>query len=301
MIARAESDKSIGVVGPISNKVSGVQIVKETNYESIDEMREFAEKISRENKGKFFEFPRVAFLCALIKREVIEKIGGLDERFSPGNYEDDDYCLRAQLAGFKTVVALDVFVHHYGSKSFTAEGEEKYQRLLQKNKKKFIEKWGATPDEIWLRNKTPRMQELFIPLNDAFNISDAVVLANRQITKGNYKAAYANLMKAIWMFENKNINSTEQDVKQYDVLNLAGKVALYLEKLDDAKKMFTKELKMGKSNSRAYESLGDLFVKANDEGNALKCYTVAQSFGGDGILERKIERLEKRSGLIIKK
>ena len=118
LIQVAENNKQIGLVGPISNNVSGVQIDKETKYNSIEEMHKYAASIKQKNKNQIFEFPRVAFLCTLIKKEVIEKIGGLDERFSPGNFEDDDFCLRAQLAGYKTIVAKDVFIHHFGSKSF---------------------------------------------------------------------------------------------------------------------------------------------------------------------------------------
>ena len=98
MIQVSESNPQIGLVGPISNAVSGVQIDKEAKYNSIDEMHKYASSIQEKNKNLTFEFPRVAFLCTLIKKEVVEKIGGLDERFSPGNFEDDDFCLRAQIS-----------------------------------------------------------------------------------------------------------------------------------------------------------------------------------------------------------
>ncbi len=166
MIEIAESDSLIGIVAPVSNSVSGVQLDKNAEYSSIEEMHKYAGKIRKNNKGKIYEFPRVAFLCTLIKREVIEKIGGLDERFSPGNYEDDDFCLRAQLAGFKTIIAQDVFIHHYGSKSFKADGNEKYQKLLGINRRKFVDKWDATPDDIWLHNVKPKNTPLYLPLED---------------------------------------------------------------------------------------------------------------------------------------
>ena len=98
MIQVSESNPQIGIVGPISNAVSGVQIDKEAKYNSIDEMHKYAASIKEKNKNQTFEFPRVAFLCTLIKKEVVDKIGGLDERFSPGNFEDDDFCLRAQVS-----------------------------------------------------------------------------------------------------------------------------------------------------------------------------------------------------------
>lgn len=44
--------------------------------------------------------PWVLFFCAAIKREVINKIGLLDETFTPGCGEDIDYCIRAYSAGY---------------------------------------------------------------------------------------------------------------------------------------------------------------------------------------------------------
>ena len=52
--------------------------------------------IKRYQGGK----PWILFFCAAIKREVINKIGLLDETFTPGCGEDIDYCMRAIGAGF---------------------------------------------------------------------------------------------------------------------------------------------------------------------------------------------------------
>lgn len=156
------------IAGPISNVVSGFQIDKNARYSNIKEMEKYAAKVRAENKGKYFEFPRVAFLCALIKRELIDKLGGLDERFTPGNFEDDDFCLRAQLAGYKTIIVQDSFIHHYGSKSFTAEGVQKYAERLKKNREIFVEKWNADPDELWLKGKPIRIRKTYYPLNKDF-------------------------------------------------------------------------------------------------------------------------------------
>lgn len=161
----AGSDAAIGIVGGVSNFVSGVQRDGEAVYETVPEMFEYVKKANKKRKGKIAKFPRVAFLCTLIKREVINKIGGLDERFAPGNFEDDDFCLRAQLAGYTTVIALDVFIHHFGSKSFLANGEEKYRARLEKNRQIFIAKWGGDPDEIWLQGKQPLQRSIVIPMD----------------------------------------------------------------------------------------------------------------------------------------
>lgn len=47
------------------------------------------------------------FFCVMIKRDVFESIGLLDEIFSPGGGEDIDFTIRAKLAGYKPVCICD--------------------------------------------------------------------------------------------------------------------------------------------------------------------------------------------------
>ena len=79
---------------------------------------EFASKWSGANDGRMVETGRLVGFCLLIRREVIDRVGLLDERFGIGNFEDDDYCRRAIAAGFKLAIATDAFVHHFGGRKF---------------------------------------------------------------------------------------------------------------------------------------------------------------------------------------
>jgi len=88
---------------------------------------------------------RVVGFCMLIKREVIDKIGGLDGRFGLGNFEDDDFSLRAALAGFESWIVKDCFVHHFGSRTF-AGAKIDFRESLHKNWEIFKEKWGIPSD-----------------------------------------------------------------------------------------------------------------------------------------------------------
>ena len=54
----------------------------------------------------------VPFSCVLLRRDMIARVGLLDEDFSPGLGDDDDYCDRARLAGWRTVLLLNVLVRH---------------------------------------------------------------------------------------------------------------------------------------------------------------------------------------------
>ncbi len=233
----AESNDSIGIVSGISNEVSGVQKDHEASYQSIEEMKNYAKMIKLNNKDKILEFSRVAFLCTLIKKELITKIGGLDERFSPGNYEDDDFCLRSQVAGYKTVICKDVFIHHFGSKSFKANGNEKYDSLLNTNRKKFIDKWGNDPDSIWLKGKNVNLREVEYPI-DKNEIHKFVKRANYNIHNNEYELGLANLKQCILFFKNED-KIEEGELKLSAVLNLTGKVLLKLEKEKEAEYYFS--------------------------------------------------------------
>ncbi|MBZ0182679.1 MAG: TDP-N-acetylfucosamine:lipid II N-acetylfucosaminyltransferase [Melioribacteraceae bacterium] len=260
MIEVAESDPQIGIVGPVSNMVSGIQLDKNAKYNSIKEMHKYAAKIAIENKGKIQEFPRVAFLCTLIKKEVIDKIGGLDERFSPGNFEDDDFCLRAQIAGYKTVIAKDVFIHHYGSKSFTADGLDKYKERLEINKQIFVNKWGADPEEIWLKNKSIPRRNINYPINQN-NFTQAFERSLILLEDKDYNEAVVELQKAIEFINEKDPVKCSA-ITEEELVNLTATTFFELGNIEQANKFFEKELQINPSSSRACFGLAETFYIA---------------------------------------
>ena len=103
------------------------------------------------NTFQSIPFHRLVFYCVAIKRTVIEKVGLLDEVYTPGNYEDDDYCMRAIDAGFKLGIAQDCYVHHFGSITHKALGLD-YQKLVTKNHKIFDAKWADRYAELAEKN-----------------------------------------------------------------------------------------------------------------------------------------------------
>ena len=134
-----------GVVGPRSNWVYGRQKVDEVGYKSLEELPAFATAWAAQHAGQSRVANRVVGFCLLARREVIEAVGGLDEQFGSGNFEDDDFCVRAHLAGFETRIADDSFVHHVGNATFTGAGID-YGKAMQTNWSLFKSKW-AIPSE----------------------------------------------------------------------------------------------------------------------------------------------------------
>ena len=83
----------------------------------------------------------------LFRKDLVDRIGILDERFGSGNFEDDDYCLRAALEGYRNLVAGDVFIHHHGSASFKGNGID-FTKAMTGNLGLFSRKWsGPFTDE----------------------------------------------------------------------------------------------------------------------------------------------------------
>jgi GT2 family glycosyltransferase len=86
-------------------------------------------------KRPWQEIPVGVGFCMYITRQVLKRIGGLDGRWVFRGYgEEVDFCLRAKAAGFKNLAALNVFVTHFGNRSF---GLQKKALVAQNNKALF--------------------------------------------------------------------------------------------------------------------------------------------------------------------
>lgn len=84
----------------------------------------------------------VAFICIYVKRELINKIGYLDENFDEYGYDDVDYCRRAQQAGYQLAVTPYVKVEHWGEAHATFKRNPVW--TIEKNREYFKRKWGET-------------------------------------------------------------------------------------------------------------------------------------------------------------
>lgn len=134
----------VELVGPVTNW-AGNEARIEVDYEAIDDMEGFAAAHARRHEGVVADIPMLALFCAVMRRELLDRVGLLDERFGIGMFEDDDFSRRVRAAGGRVVCAEDVFIHHWGRASFGAMEAERYRRLFEENRAKFEEKWG----EAW--------------------------------------------------------------------------------------------------------------------------------------------------------
>ena len=253
----AHSQERVGIVGPMSNRISGAQFDQEAKYATIDEMHAYAAAAAKRSSGQTQVVPRVAFFCTLMTRDVLEAVGGVDERFTPGNYEDDDYCLRANIAGFKSVVAKDVFVHHFGSKSFLADGKEKYRRRLETNLHVFSQKWGGTPEEIWTLQKRPAARGVHIPVwtSEFLRWFDR---ARAAIEEGSLPDALACVTEAISHYHDADGMSVA--ARFDELLCLAGSIAARIGERDIAAGWYRQAIGIAPNSTKALTGHAQLLL-----------------------------------------
>lgn len=143
-----EVNPKLGVLCPVTNNIGNeAQVALKGNNPS--EILESARHYNLGRSGQLLPLSIAAFFCVMIPRRVYEAVGGLDEQFVPGFFEDDDYCMRVKQAGLSVACAEDVFVYHELSASFDKLSSERRQAVFEKNKALFEKKWGKWVPHVY--------------------------------------------------------------------------------------------------------------------------------------------------------
>lgn len=118
--------EGVGAVGPLSNFVCGEQnfafYAHSAEASEPTDWERVAAKIAGGRIHGGIDTKLLIGFFLMVPRAVWEKVGGLDPAFVLG-CDDLDYSLRLRNAGYKLIIAPDVFVYHEGHASFRAEGD----------------------------------------------------------------------------------------------------------------------------------------------------------------------------------
>ncbi|MDO8667790.1 MAG: glycosyltransferase family 2 protein [bacterium] len=76
----------------------------------------------------------------MIRREVLEKVGWLDERYFIW-FEEVDYCRRVRVAGWEIMYAADIKCVDYVGRSFSQVKRDKTQEYFRDSMLKYFKKW----------------------------------------------------------------------------------------------------------------------------------------------------------------
>lgn len=98
--------------------------------------------VDEEDKGQYDETSETDYVTGaamLVKKEVFEKIGLLDERYFL-YYEDSDFCYRAKMVGFKIIYVPEALVYHANAQT-TGLGSPRQDYYITRNRMLFASKF----------------------------------------------------------------------------------------------------------------------------------------------------------------
>ena len=159
-----QTDAEAGIAAPVSN-YSGNETKIDFDYTDRVSMQRFSRDLAARRAGEVSEISVAALFCGLLSRHLWNSVGGLDERYQVGMFEDDDFSLRVRRMGLKIVVAEDCLVHHFGGGSFLKLPVTDSARIFEENRRLFEEKWGITwtPHRLRPGVKKPHQDRRFTP------------------------------------------------------------------------------------------------------------------------------------------
>lgn len=136
------SDDNVGVVGGITNDFILRQKMK-LSSNIFDEALKEANTINCPMTDAYEKTVYVSDHAMLVGRKALDRVGMLDDSFSPDQYEDTDFCVRVNMAGLAVLLCMNSFVFKFIDRHLLY-GDKKDSSL--RNKEIFIKKWGCNID-----------------------------------------------------------------------------------------------------------------------------------------------------------
>jgi GT2 family glycosyltransferase len=150
------NDAKVGAVGPVTQSKIAWQEAVNLNrrwnltlpvYSTIT-AETYPHKLSEQFADKYVDVGKLplSFFCVAMRKKTIDDIGLLCESFSIGLGDDDEYCFRLRAHGYKLMLSLGTFVHHWHRTTFTAlkigvDSLRRYNlKILKQQEKETMEK-----------------------------------------------------------------------------------------------------------------------------------------------------------------
>ena len=123
LVSAVCSAPDIGMAGPVTNNafsarvqsVEGCDPLRSFSDDEFARLDRFAESVAR-RAGGLEEVRWLMGFCIMLRRELLDSVGLLDERYGLGYLEEMDYAIRARRKGWRMVVDPGAFVFHGGLK-----------------------------------------------------------------------------------------------------------------------------------------------------------------------------------------
>jgi GT2 family glycosyltransferase len=141
LIALAQAHRDLGVINPSSSTFGEAPAPGQA-------LEAYAARL-RQRAGQYTEVGMCIGFCMLITREVLQRIGGFSEEVDRIFFEDEDFCMRVQQAGFRCAVAHGAYVYHAEHKTVRKMPER--EALFARNRDWCARRWGRRVRVLWPR------------------------------------------------------------------------------------------------------------------------------------------------------
>jgi GT2 family glycosyltransferase len=138
LLAALAGDPKAALVGPVSNDTGDIATI-EARYDSLDQLIAFSDAQSGEPRP----VDKLSLFCAAVRRSAFDEVGGLDESYGRGLFEDDDLCMALRARGHRALLVPSVFVHHAAGTSFRRLSPFEYHARFEVNRNRFERRWGV--------------------------------------------------------------------------------------------------------------------------------------------------------------
>lgn len=241
IVACAESDEQIALVGPLSNAAThqSIPTVKKDGRWAVNEhppwmtVDSTAMLLSGLSKRARPRVPFVNGFCYALTREAIDRVGLFDEeRFGSGYCEENDFCIRARDAGFSAALADDAYVFHAKSKSYTSTGRDE---VAQHNYQLFLKKHG----EGRVKELLSELEE--IPELEGLREAVTTATSGEQATINAFRAANPEPMTILFVLHGipespgGGIHSIYQETIGMRLLGVPAQIAIAADAIDRAR------------------------------------------------------------------
>jgi hypothetical protein len=82
----------------------------------------FARQWRDQHRGQWMEVDHLGGFCPFIKRHVLAALGSLPAPPGLGVFDTRALCRQARQAGYTLACCRDLFIHHFGSRTFAHGG-----------------------------------------------------------------------------------------------------------------------------------------------------------------------------------
>ena len=135
-----DADPRLAIVSPVTNYVGEGPQLEAAALDATYETRKDFGRLAASRDGPILPVvDRLVFFCVAVRRSVFDSLGGLSEDFGLGNFEDDDFCVRARMSGATLAVDPRVFVYHQGSATWSA-AKISHTEWMERNRGIYLEK-----------------------------------------------------------------------------------------------------------------------------------------------------------------